>query len=81
MYKNAYDKSDNIGISRTSIRNTSNLNVFEYIFGANTRTRFYEFCQVSDWIREWFKNIAVILCGGNLDLSMVPKMIELGQKC
>lgn len=31
--------------------------------------------------KEQFKNIAVILCGGNLDLSMVPKMIELGQKC
>ena len=31
--------------------------------------------------REQFKNVAVILCGGNLDLSMVPKMLELGQKC
>ena len=26
-----------------------------------------------------FKNVVVILCGGNLDLSVVPKMLELAK--
>ena len=26
-----------------------------------------------------YRNVAVILCGGNLDLSVVPKMIELSK--
>lgn len=28
---------------------------------------------------ERYPNVAVILCGGNLDLAMVSKMVELGQ--
>ena len=27
-----------------------------------------------------YKNIGVILCGGNLDLSVVPKMLELANQ-
>ena len=27
-----------------------------------------------------YKNVGVILCGGNLDLSVVPKMLELANQ-
>ena len=30
--------------------------------------------------REIYKNVAVILCGGNLDLAVVPNMIALANQ-